>query len=91
MNIIHLDRQRERISLLISIDEQMVQLIHRDYVDCRMMNVKMLLEVVVEKLMVVEDLVDHHLDHHHRRISMMKHSNHVHQLLNPSVICLSNM
>ena len=77
--------------LPISIDEQMGESLHRDYVDCRKMNVMTLLSVAGEILMVVEDLIDRHLDHHHRRISMMRHSNHVHRLLNPSVICLSNM
>jgi hypothetical protein len=86
-----LNYSEKRKNLQISIDEQMVWLIHLDYVDYRMMNVMKLVVVEVENLMVVEDLIDHRLDHHHHLILMMKHSNHVHRLLNPSVICLSNM
>jgi len=63
---------------------------HLDYVDCRMMNVMMLSVVEVENPMVVEDLIDHLLDRRHRRISMMKRSNHARQSLNPLAICLLN-
>jgi hypothetical protein len=70
--------------LQISVDEEdymlMVLSNHLDYVDYTMMNVMNSLVVVVEVHGVaVVDYLDHHLDHHHHLILMMKHSNHVHQ------------
>lgn len=75
----------------ISVDEKdcmrMVLLNHLDYVDCKMTNA---MKLVVENSMVVADLLDHLLDHRHRPISTMKHSNLVHRLLDPLAVCLSN-